>query len=101
MQLAGDGSSGRRGIARRRCGCCARSSQPEWNKSTPAVLRNGHGEELIREALHSCPDDLAIVRKVAARREADGAPLRFDEPHELRQGIEDNLPRSAPTSWRP
>jgi pyridoxine 4-dehydrogenase len=28
---------------------------------------------------------------VAARRDAGGALLRFDEPHELRQGIEDNL----------
>src|SRR6185369_9290014 len=31
------------------------------------------------------------VSKVAARRGAGDAPLRFDEPHELRQGIEDNL----------
>jgi DNA invertase Pin-like site-specific DNA recombinase len=31
------------------------------------------------------------VSKVAARRDAGGALLRFDEPHELRQGIEDNL----------
>jgi aryl-alcohol dehydrogenase-like predicted oxidoreductase len=29
--------------------------------------------------------------KVAARRDADGAPLRFDECLELREGIEDNL----------
>jgi pyridoxine 4-dehydrogenase len=28
---------------------------------------------------------------VAARRDTGGALLRFDEPHELRQGIEDNL----------
>ncbi|WP_405926617.1 oxidoreductase [Streptomyces sp. NBC_00035] len=47
--------------------------------------------ELIREALHPYPEDLAIVSKVAARRGADGAVLPFDEPDQLRQGIEDNL----------
>jgi pyridoxine 4-dehydrogenase len=51
----------------------------------------GTVNELIREALYPYPDDLAIVSKVAARRDASGALLRFDEPHELRQGIEDNL----------
>jgi pyridoxine 4-dehydrogenase len=40
----------------------------------------GTVNELIREALHPYPDGLAIVSKVAAR-----------EPHQLRQGIEDNL----------
>jgi pyridoxine 4-dehydrogenase len=47
--------------------------------------------ELIREALHPYPSDLAIVSKVAVRRESDGAVSPFDEPHQLRQGIEDNL----------
>jgi pyridoxine 4-dehydrogenase len=51
----------------------------------------GTVNELIREALYPYPDDLAIVSKVAVRRDAVGALLRFDEPHELRQGIEDNL----------
>jgi aryl-alcohol dehydrogenase-like predicted oxidoreductase len=51
----------------------------------------GTVNQLIREALHPYPDGLAIVSKVAARRDAGGALLRFDEPHELRQGIEDNL----------
>jgi pyridoxine 4-dehydrogenase len=46
---------------------------------------------LIREALYPYPDGLAIVSKVAARRDTRGALLRYDEPHELRQGIEDNL----------
>ena len=31
------------------------------------------------------------MSKVAARRDAGGTFLRFDEPRELRQGIEDNL----------
>lgn len=51
----------------------------------------GTVNELIREALYPYPDDLAIVSKVAARRDASGALLRFDKPHQLRQGIEDNL----------
>ncbi len=51
----------------------------------------GTVNELLREALHPYPDGLAIVSKVAARRDARGALLRFDEPHELRRGIEDNL----------
>jgi pyridoxine 4-dehydrogenase len=40
----------------------------------------GTVNELIREALHPYPDDLAIVSKVAGR-----------EPDQLRRGIEDNL----------
>jgi pyridoxine 4-dehydrogenase len=51
----------------------------------------GTVNELIREALYPYPSRLAIVSKVAARREADGTLLRFDEPHQLRQDIEDNL----------
>jgi hypothetical protein len=52
------------------------------------VRRAGDGagtvNELIREALYPYPDGLAILSKVAARREAGGAVLRSDEPHELR-----------------
>jgi pyridoxine 4-dehydrogenase len=47
--------------------------------------------ELIREALYPYPEDLVIVSKVGARRDETGAALRYDEPDELRQGIEDNL----------
>jgi aryl-alcohol dehydrogenase-like predicted oxidoreductase len=47
--------------------------------------------ELIREALHPYPNDLVIVSKVGARRDQSGAVLRYDEPDELRRGIEDNL----------
>jgi len=47
--------------------------------------------ELIREALYPYPDGLAIVSKVAVRRDDSGAVLPFDEAHQLRQGIEDNL----------
>jgi pyridoxine 4-dehydrogenase len=51
----------------------------------------GTVNELIREALHPYPDDLAIVSKVGVRRDAGGAVLRPEEARELRQGIEDNL----------
>jgi pyridoxine 4-dehydrogenase len=51
----------------------------------------GTVNELIREALCPCPDGLAIVSKVAARRDAGGPLPRSDELDELRQGIEDNL----------
>jgi pyridoxine 4-dehydrogenase len=47
--------------------------------------------ELIREALHPYPDGLALVSKVAARRDDSGAVLPFDDPDQLRDGIEDNL----------
>lgn len=47
--------------------------------------------ELIREALYPYPSDLAIVSKVAARRDDRGAVLAYDEPDQLREGIEENL----------
>jgi aryl-alcohol dehydrogenase-like predicted oxidoreductase len=47
--------------------------------------------ELIREALFPYPPDLAIVSKVAARRDEAGAVLAYDEPDQLRAGIEENL----------
>ena len=52
----------------------------------PAVVN-----ELIREALYPYPADLAIVSKVAARRDEAGAVLAYDEPDQLRAGIEENL----------
>jgi pyridoxine 4-dehydrogenase len=47
--------------------------------------------ELIREALHPYPDGLVLVSKVGARRDDSKAWLRYDQPAELRTGIEDNL----------
>lgn len=47
--------------------------------------------ELIHEALHPYPADLALVSKVGARRDAQGGWLPYDQPDELRRGIEDNL----------
>src|SRR5258708_36100997 len=47
--------------------------------------------ELIREALHPYPENLALVSKVAARRDNSGAVLPYDDPDQLRAGIHDNL----------
>ena len=47
--------------------------------------------ELIRDALHPYPPELAIVSKVAVRRDEAGAVLPYDDPDQLRAGIEDNL----------
>jgi aryl-alcohol dehydrogenase-like predicted oxidoreductase len=47
--------------------------------------------ELIREALHPYPADLALVSKVGARRDEGGAWLPAQEPDQLRAGIEENL----------
>ena len=47
--------------------------------------------ELIRAALFPYPDNLALVSKVGARRDASGAWLPADDPVQLRQGIEENL----------
>jgi len=42
--------------------------------------------DLIREALHPYSDGLAIVSKVAVRRDDDGAVLPFDDPDQLCEG---------------
>ncbi len=47
--------------------------------------------DLIREALHPYPENLALVSKVGARRDDQGAWLPDAEPHRLRAGIEENL----------
>jgi pyridoxine 4-dehydrogenase len=52
----------------------------------PAVVN-----ELIREALHPYPPELVLVSKVGARRDERGGIFAYDEPTELRRGIEDNL----------
>jgi pyridoxine 4-dehydrogenase len=51
----------------------------------------GTVNELIRDALYPYPAGLAIVSKVAVRRGDRGAVLPFDDPDQLREGIEDNL----------
>ena len=47
--------------------------------------------QLIREALHPYPDDLVIVSKVGAVRDAQGGWPPAQQPAQLRSGVEDNL----------
>jgi aryl-alcohol dehydrogenase-like predicted oxidoreductase len=47
--------------------------------------------ELIHEALHPYPDDLVLVSKVGAARDAEGGWIPAQTPDELRRGVEDNL----------
>jgi pyridoxine 4-dehydrogenase len=47
--------------------------------------------QLIREALAPYPDDLVIVTKIGARRDAQGAWLRAFSADELRDAVHDNL----------
>jgi aryl-alcohol dehydrogenase-like predicted oxidoreductase len=47
--------------------------------------------ELIREALHPYPADLALVSKVGAQRDNNGGWLPAQEPDELRASLEENL----------
>jgi pyridoxine 4-dehydrogenase len=47
--------------------------------------------ELIRQALHPYPTELVLVSKVGARRDDRGGIFAYDEPAQLRRGIEENL----------
>lgn len=47
--------------------------------------------KLIKKALHPYPQDLCIVTKVGARRDAKGGWLPAMEPDALTQAVEDNL----------
>ena len=47
--------------------------------------------EIIREALHPYPDDLHIVTKVGALRDAEGNWPQARAPEQLRQAVHDNL----------
>jgi aryl-alcohol dehydrogenase-like predicted oxidoreductase len=49
--------------------------------------------EIIKEALHPYPDDLHLVTKVGARRDATGGWPHARSPDELRQAVHDNLGR--------
>jgi len=49
--------------------------------------------EIIREALHPYPDELHIVTKVGALRDAEGGWPHARSPEQLRQAVHDNLRR--------
>jgi pyridoxine 4-dehydrogenase len=92
MQLAGDGIFGPprdRGEALRVLRAAVEAGVDHVD--TAQFYGAGTVNELIREALHPYPDGLAIVSKVAARRDSTGASRRHGDPYQLREGIEDNL----------
>jgi aryl-alcohol dehydrogenase-like predicted oxidoreductase len=47
--------------------------------------------QIIKEALHPYPDDLRIVTKVGALRDAEGGWPHARSPEQLRQAVHDNL----------
>ncbi len=47
--------------------------------------------EIIKEALHPYPDQLRIVTKVGARRDAEGGWPHARSPQDLRDAVHDNL----------
>lgn len=49
--------------------------------------------EIIKEALHPYPDDLHLVTKVGALRDAEGGWPQARSPEQLRQAVHDNLDR--------
>jgi aryl-alcohol dehydrogenase-like predicted oxidoreductase len=92
MQLAGDGAFGPprdhdEAIAVLRAAVDAGVDHVDTaHYYGPAVVN-----ELIREALSPYTDDLALVSKVGGRRDDAGAFLPYNNPDQLRAGIEDNL----------
>jgi pyridoxine 4-dehydrogenase len=58
---------------------------------TAQFYGNGVANELIRAALHPYPDNLVLVSKVGAERDADGGWIPAQRPAQLRAGVEANL----------
>lgn len=84
MQLAGDGVFGPPGDRDEALLVLRAAVAAGVNHlDTAQYYGSGTVNQLIRQALHPYPEGLAIVSKVAARRETD--------PALLRRGIEDNL----------
>jgi pyridoxine 4-dehydrogenase len=58
---------------------------------TAQFYGNGVANELIRAALHPYPENLVLVSKVGAERDADGRWIPAQRPEQLRAGVEANL----------
>ena len=91
MQLAGDGVFGPPGTAMKPSQSYGRGGCGVDHIDTAQYYGPGVVNQLIRETLYPYPDKLALVSKVAARRDGFGAALHHDDPDQLRAGIEDNL----------
>jgi pyridoxine 4-dehydrogenase len=92
MQLAGDGVYGPpRDLEEALAVLRAAVDAGVDHIDTAQFYGPGVVNSLIREALFPYPDGLALVSKVAARRDNSGAVLPYDDPDQLRAGIEENL----------
>lgn len=58
---------------------------------TAQFYGDGVSNELIHAALHPYPEDLVLVSKVGARRDALGGWVGAQRPEQLRAGVEANL----------
>jgi aryl-alcohol dehydrogenase-like predicted oxidoreductase len=58
---------------------------------TAQFYGRGVANELIHAALHPYPEDLVLVSKVGADRDADGGWIPAARPEHLRAGVEANL----------
>jgi pyridoxine 4-dehydrogenase len=58
---------------------------------TAQFYGDGVANELIRAALHPYPEDLVLVSKVGAERDAGGGWIPAQRPEQLRAGVEANL----------
>src|SRR5689334_17588605 len=103
MQLAGDGFFGPHGLDHDEAAHVLRAAVAAGVGHIDTAQYYGPGtvNRLIREALHPYPTELAIVSKVAARRDADGALTRADDPDRaaLRHRAQTSA-HSEPTGWR-
>lgn len=92
MQLAGDGVFGPRRDRDEALGVLRAAVDAGVDHiDTAQYYGPGTANALIREALFPYPEGLALVSKVGARRSESGVIARFDDPDQLRTGIEDNL----------
>jgi pyridoxine 4-dehydrogenase len=92
MQLAGDGVYGPPRDRDEALAVLRAALDPGVDHiDTAQYYGPGVVNSLIREALFPYPDGLALVSKVAARRDDSGRVLPYDDPDQLRAGIEENL----------
>ena len=92
MQLAGPFASGPPPDRASAIGVLRAAAAPGVDHiDTARYYGPGAVNDLIREALYPYPGGLAIVSKVAARADDDGAVLPPGDPGRLRHGIQDNL----------
>jgi pyridoxine 4-dehydrogenase len=98
-----------RPVARIGFGALQLEAQPSGRDAAIAILRSAAGagvnhidtaqfygscNELIREALHPYPEDLALVTKVGAERDERAVPIPLvpaQRPEQLRASVEANL----------